>query len=90
MRPPCAFTHISNETLYFFFNKQVWSSEKATCANLQEAVEKLISLRKLDSDDARMKAWRALLREWHPDKNPERVEVATAVFQLLHSVCTGL
>lgn len=30
-----------------------------------------------------MKEWRSLLRAWHPDKNPDRVEVATAVFQFL-------
>ena len=27
--------------------------------------------------------WRSLLRSWHPDKNPEKAEVATAVFQFL-------
>jgi len=33
--------------------------------------------------EARMTEFRALLRKWHPDKNPERVETATAVFQFL-------
>lgn len=48
----------------------------------QEALERLIALKNLEPE-ARMKEWRLLLREWHPDKNPERVEVATAVFQFL-------
>eukprot|EP00931_Biecheleriopsis_adriatica_P118286 TRINITY_DN93723_c0_g1_i1.p1 TRINITY_DN93723_c0_g1~~TRINITY_DN93723_c0_g1_i1.p1 ORF type:complete len:284 (-),score=93.88 TRINITY_DN93723_c0_g1_i1:8-859(-) len=48
-----------------------------------EAFKRLVSLKTVEPKDARMKAWRALLREWHPDKNPERVEVATAVFQFL-------
>ena len=30
-----------------------------------------------------MKEYRELLRQWHPDKNPDKVEVATAVFQFL-------
>eukprot|EP00439_Symbiodinium_sp_Y106_P040578 s2742_g4.t7 len=31
----------------------------------------------------KQKAFRKLLREWHPDKNPERVKMATEVFQFL-------
>jgi len=48
-----------------------------------EALEELMKLRSLDTKEARMTEFRALLRKWHPDKNPERVEVATAVFQFL-------
>mmetsp|Transcript_90315 Transcript_90315/g.229662 ORF Transcript_90315/g.229662 Transcript_90315/m.229662 type:complete len:265 (+) Transcript_90315:162-956(+) len=48
-----------------------------------EALERLTKLKALPDKDARMREWRALLREWHPDKNPDRVEVATAVFQFL-------
>jgi len=48
-----------------------------------EALDKLMKLKSVEPKDARMKEWRALLREWHPDKNPDRVEVATAVFQFL-------
>jgi len=48
-----------------------------------EALEKLVKLRDVEPAEARMKEWRALLRQWHPDKNPDRVEVATAVFQFL-------
>lgn len=47
-----------------------------------EALEELMKLRSLEKE-ARMTEFRALLRKWHPDKNPERVEVATAVFQFL-------
>uniref|UniRef100_A0A7S4V8R4 RanBP2-type domain-containing protein n=1 Tax=Alexandrium monilatum TaxID=311494 RepID=A0A7S4V8R4_9DINO len=48
-----------------------------------EALEELMKLRSLETKEARMTEFRALLRKWHPDKNPERVEVATAVFQFL-------
>lgn len=48
-----------------------------------EAYEKLVALKSVENKDERMKEWRALLREWHPDKNPDRAEVATAVFQFL-------
>jgi len=42
-----------------------------------------MKLRDMEPKEARMKEFRALLRQWHPDKNPSRVEVATAVFQFL-------
>lgn len=48
-----------------------------------EALEQLIKLQTVEPREVRMTEWRALLRHWHPDKNPERVEVATAVFQFL-------
>lgn len=48
-----------------------------------EALEELLKLKKIQEKEARMSEWRALLRKWHPDKNPERTEVATAVFQFL-------
>lgn len=48
-----------------------------------EALEQLMKLRGVEPKEARMTEWRALLRKWHPDKNPDRVEVATAVFQFL-------
>lgn len=48
-----------------------------------EALEKLKSLQGIESKEARAKEWRALLRVWHPDKNPDKKEVATAVFQFL-------
>lgn len=48
-----------------------------------EALERLRKLQVIEPKDARAKAFRALLREWHPDKNPEKQEVATAVFQFL-------
>jgi RNA recognition motif-containing protein len=48
-----------------------------------EALQKLVKLKELDNKEARMKEWRALLREWHPDKNPDRADIATPVFQFL-------
>lgn len=48
-----------------------------------EAMEELMKLRSVEPKEARMTEFRALLRKWHPDKNPDRVELATAVFQFL-------
>eukprot|EP00928_Gymnodinium_smaydae_P002914 TRINITY_DN11065_c1_g1_i1.p1 TRINITY_DN11065_c1_g1~~TRINITY_DN11065_c1_g1_i1.p1 ORF type:complete len:405 (+),score=96.94 TRINITY_DN11065_c1_g1_i1:168-1382(+) len=48
-----------------------------------EALEALLRLKEVQPKEVRMTEWRALLRQWHPDKNPERIEVATAVFQFL-------
>lgn len=48
-----------------------------------EAAAELMKLKSVEPREKRMKDWRALLRNWHPDKNPDRVEVATAVFQFL-------
>eukprot|EP00927_Polykrikos_kofoidii_P054548 TRINITY_DN48958_c0_g1_i1.p1 TRINITY_DN48958_c0_g1~~TRINITY_DN48958_c0_g1_i1.p1 ORF type:complete len:340 (-),score=57.51 TRINITY_DN48958_c0_g1_i1:250-1269(-) len=47
-----------------------------------EVLEKLIAIKELDKEQ-RLLEWRALLRQWHPDKNPDKTEVATAVFQFL-------
>jgi len=49
----------------------------------KEVLVKLERLQKIDSKEARMKEWRSLLRAWHPDKRPDEVAVATAVFQFL-------
>jgi hypothetical protein len=48
-----------------------------------EALAKLREMQSVEPKEERSKQFRALLREWHPDKNPERAEVATAVFQFL-------
>ena len=48
-----------------------------------EALEKLRKLQSVEPKEARAKEWRALLRDWHPDKNPDKVEVAKEVFQFL-------
>lgn len=48
-----------------------------------EALAKLMKLREMKEHSARMREWRALLRAWHPDKNPDNLEVATAVFKFL-------
>mmetsp|Transcript_49127 Transcript_49127/g.106851 ORF Transcript_49127/g.106851 Transcript_49127/m.106851 type:complete len:416 (+) Transcript_49127:107-1354(+) len=48
-----------------------------------EALEQMMKLRSVEPREARMTEFRALLRLWHPDKNPDKVEVATAVFQFL-------
>mmetsp|Transcript_74041 Transcript_74041/g.154405 ORF Transcript_74041/g.154405 Transcript_74041/m.154405 type:complete len:385 (-) Transcript_74041:59-1213(-) len=48
-----------------------------------EVLEKLMKIKQVEPKEQRIKDWRALLREWHPDKNPDKTEVATAVFQFL-------
>lgn len=47
------------------------------------ALQKLQKLQGVEPKENRAKEWRKLLRDWHPDKNPEKTEVATAVFQFL-------
>ena len=47
------------------------------------ALQRLLKINTLESKEARAKEWRTLLRQWHPDKNPDKMEVATAVFQFL-------
>lgn len=48
-----------------------------------EALKNLTKLQSIEPKEQRAKEWRLLLRNWHPDKNPDNVEVATAVFQFL-------
>lgn len=48
-----------------------------------EVFAEMLKLRDIQAKEVRMSEWRALLRKWHPDKNPDRVEVATTVFQFL-------
>lgn len=48
-----------------------------------EALQKLTKLQGIEPKEERAKQWRLLLRTWHPDKNPDKLEVATAVFQFL-------
>lgn len=47
-----------------------------------EVLQTLMAL-KQESKESRMKSFRKLLREWHPDKNSDKLEVATAVFQFI-------
>jgi len=46
-------------------------------------LKKLMDLKKVEPKEQRMRDFRALLRAWHPDKNPDRAEMATACFQFL-------
>eukprot|EP00440_Ansanella_granifera_P011733 gb/GFBE01012744.1/.p1 GENE.gb/GFBE01012744.1/~~gb/GFBE01012744.1/.p1 ORF type:complete len:340 (+),score=73.95 gb/GFBE01012744.1/:1-1020(+) len=69
--------------------KEEGDAEKAKETNPEierakaEALEKLMKLKEVEPKETRLKEFRVLLREWHPDKNPDRQEVATAVFQFL-------
>jgi len=48
-----------------------------------EALQKVLKIRDSGAEiEERRRQWRALLREWHPDKHKD-TEVATAVFQFL-------
>lgn len=49
----------------------------------KSALDQLVKMKSVEPRDARMKEFRALLRQWHPDKNPEKKDLATAVFQFL-------
>lgn len=49
------------------------------------AMQQLNEVRELPSKKDRQKGFKELLRAWHPDKNPENLEVATAVFQRLQA-----
>ncbi|CAE7244492.1 unnamed protein product [Symbiodinium microadriaticum] len=58
------------------------SLQKEKVEELQ-VLQQLENLKKVEPKEQRMKEWRSLLRSWHPDKNPEKAEVATQVFQFL-------
>jgi len=49
----------------------------------KQVLAKLTVLKNVEPKEQRAKEFRLLLREWHPDKNPERIDMATAVFQFL-------
>jgi len=49
------------------------------------AMQQLAALRHLQTKKERQKGFKELLRAWHPDKNPQNLEVATAVFQRLQA-----
>ena len=38
-----------------------------------------LAARSVEPKEQRMKEWRELLRHWHPDKNPHRIEVCPTV-----------
>lgn len=49
-----------------------------------QAVKRLEEIKDMQGTaDQKEKAFKKLLREWHPDKNVDRVQVCTAVFQFL-------
>lgn len=49
----------------------------------KQVLAKLTVMKNVEPKEERAKQFRLLLREWHPDKNPERLDMATAVFQFL-------
>lgn len=58
--------------------------EDAETAQAKKRVlAKLTEMQKIEPKEARAKEFRTLLRDWHPDKNPEKKDMATAVFQFL-------
>ena len=49
-----------------------------------QAVKRLEEIKDMQGTaDQKEKAFKKLLRDWHPDKNADRVQVCTAVFQFL-------
>mmetsp|Transcript_11276 Transcript_11276/g.16719 ORF Transcript_11276/g.16719 Transcript_11276/m.16719 type:complete len:214 (+) Transcript_11276:159-800(+) len=60
------------------------TTEKPEIAQAKKQVlAKLTEMKNVEPKEARAREFRILLREWHPDKNQERKEMATAVFQFL-------
>merc|ERR1711862_845603 len=49
----------------------------------KQVLAKLTTMKNIEPKEDRAKEFRQLLREWHPDKNPDRIDMATAVFQFL-------
>lgn len=70
-------------------SEQVFREPKVTAGELQAAksaaMRQLLCLKQNPSREARQKGFKELLRVWHPDKNPESCEVATAVFQMIQA-----
>lgn len=57
-------------------------SEEVKAAK-KDALRHIEKIRDTDSRKDQLKMFKKLLREWHPDKNSDRAELATAVFQML-------
>lgn len=70
-------------------SEQAYREPKFSTGELQAAksaaMRQLLSLKQNPSREARQKGFKELLRVWHPDKNPESCEVATAVFQMIQA-----
>mmetsp|Transcript_4322 Transcript_4322/g.7354 ORF Transcript_4322/g.7354 Transcript_4322/m.7354 type:complete len:574 (+) Transcript_4322:68-1789(+) len=49
------------------------------------AMQQLSAVQRLPNKDAKHKAYKELLRAWHPDKNPSNAAIATAVFQRIQA-----
>lgn len=49
----------------------------------KQVLAQLTVLKNVEPKEQRMKEFRQMLREWHPDKNPDRLDMATSVFQFL-------
>eukprot|EP00931_Biecheleriopsis_adriatica_P055381 TRINITY_DN3272_c0_g1_i5.p1 TRINITY_DN3272_c0_g1~~TRINITY_DN3272_c0_g1_i5.p1 ORF type:complete len:773 (+),score=131.25 TRINITY_DN3272_c0_g1_i5:168-2486(+) len=59
------------------------AEDPETAMAKKRVLAKLTELQKVEPKEARAKEFRILLRDWHPDKNPEKKDMATAVFQFL-------
>lgn len=70
-------------------SEQVFREPVVSAGELQAAksaaMRQLLCLKQNPSREARQKGFKELLRVWHPDKNPESCEVATAVFQMIQA-----
>lgn len=61
------------------------SKSQAVSQAENAAVHQLEQVGRIKNPEDRHKAYKDLLRAWHPDKNPQNAEVATAVFQRIQS-----
>ncbi|CAE7432876.1 unnamed protein product [Symbiodinium pilosum] len=63
--------------------QQAAVEDPETAQAKKRVLAKLTELQKVEPKEQRAKEFRNLLRDWHPDKNPEKKDMATAVFQFL-------
>ncbi|CAJ1328728.1 unnamed protein product [Effrenium voratum] len=87
--PPAPGRHESRSHLRARSEQVFRESRKFSTGELQaaksSAMRQLQSLKQNPSREARQKGFKDLLRMWHPDKNPESSEIATAVFQMIQA-----
>ncbi|CAJ1442098.1 unnamed protein product [Effrenium voratum] len=63
--------------------QQAVQEDPETAQAKKRVLAKLTELQKVEPKEQRAKEFRNMLRDWHPDKNPEKKDMATAVFQFL-------
>ena len=68
------------EALASLFSPQAFDPDAAVLAEISDDLDQR---RSADARGLRKAHFKRLTRQWHPDKNSERIETATKVFQML-------